>query len=297
MSVIRGNTQLLGLIGQPVSHSLSPAMHNAAIAAMKLNYCYIPLPCESNNLATILQSLRELNFQGLNITIPHKTHISEYCKKLSPIAQRVNAVNTLLPDEHGGWIGTNTDVEGFIAPLKEDQWEAKKAMVIGCGGSSRAVIVGLQDLKMSQITIVGRKTSSLKKCLEDLSNQNSSAILQGILEQDNALPQYIKNADLIVNSTPVGMAMNSHSNSQSKKKMPLGEEIWHTLKPSATLYDLIYTPRPTAWLTWGKQNGFKQIDGLEMLVQQGAASLKLWSGAKTIPINLMRQTAENFLAN
>jgi len=301
--MISGKTALVGLIGQPVQHSLSPVMHNAALKAMGLDWCYLALPCESSELTKVLQSLRALKCKGLNITIPHKQTITGICSQLSPLAKKVGAVNTLIPDKIGGWIGTNTDVAGFIAPLmgRNQEWRKSKAIVLGCGGSARAVVAGLQDMKIFQITVVGRKEEKLRNFLDHFNNailKNNSidtpGSLKGILENEDNLLEEIKKADLIINTTPIGMHRDNKNN-DAHNQIPLGVNFWNNLKTNTTLYDLVYTPRPTAWLQLGQKKGYNCIDGLEMLIQQGAASLKLWSNYNEIPVNVMRSAAEKSL--
>ncbi len=301
--MITGKTALVGLIGQPVQHSLSPVIHNAALREMELDWCYLALPCESLELGNILKSLRALNCKGLNVTIPHKQTITKFCSKLSPVAQRVGAVNTLIPNKSDGWIGTNTDVAGFIAPLieKKKDWKGNKSIILGCGGSARAVVAGLQDMKISDITVIGRNQEKLKHFLNHFKNEKLKNNLQmkptplkGLLESEGNLSKDLKEADLIINTTPIGMKMFNKSDSDNKN-IPLGINFWNDLKENVTLYDLIYTPRPTAWLQYGERRGYNCINGLNMLIHQGAAALKLWSNYNEIPINAMESAAENFL--
>ena len=140
---ISGHTALAGVLGDPVRHSLSPAMHNAALAALGLEWAYLALPAPAADLATVVRALEAMGCRGLSVTIPHKQAVAELCRERSPLAQRVGAVNTLVPLDGGGWMGTNTDVEGFIAPLRHGPWQGKRAVVLGCGGSARAVVAGL----------------------------------------------------------------------------------------------------------------------------------------------------------
>ena len=290
LAMINGGTSLLGLLGNPVRHSLSPVMHNAALESMGLNWRYLALPCESESLGLVLQGLRAVGCQGLNVTIPHKQAIAELCNELSPLARRLGAVNTLVPGVDGGWYGTNTDVEGFLAPLgANEDWAGRDAVVIGCGGSARAVVAGLQSLKLNTITVVGRRSEALQAFNTDLQQDN--APLTACLENAPQLKEAVAQAALVVNTTPVGMAQHG-----DPEAMPLGAELWSGLSSEAVLYDLIYTPRPTCWLTAGQRRGHRCIDGLEMLVQQGAASLRLWSGRHDVPTEAMRSAAETALA-
>ena len=284
--MINGDTGLVGLLGNPVRHSLSPAMHNAALQALQLNWSYLALPCASKNLKEVLQGLRAVNCRGLNVTIPHKQDVAKLCQELSPLAKRLGAVNTLIPLDSGGWHGTNTDVEGFLNPLGEQSsWQNCHGVIIGCGGSARAIAAGLQSLRLASITVIGRRQEALDAFIADL--QSNDAPLTACLQSSPNLASLMKRADLVVNTTPVGMAQ--HGDAQA---FPLGEAIWSQLQGSAMLYDLVYTPRPTAWLRWGQSRGHRCIDGLEMLVQQGAASLRLWSDRNDVPVETMRRAAE-----
>ena len=126
MVLITGKTSLVGLLGQPISHSLSPVIQNAALAEMDLDWCYIAIPCETQNLELVINALLQMNCKGLNITIPHKQNVLKACSQISPLAKRLGAVNTLIPNKEGKWTGTNTDVEGFLVPIKKENWSGKR---------------------------------------------------------------------------------------------------------------------------------------------------------------------------
>ena len=288
--MINGGTGLVGLLGNPVKHSLSPAMHNAALQKMALNWRYLALPCQAENLSDVLPGLRAVGCHGLNVTIPHKQAVAALCSELSPLARRLGAVNTLIPSPDGGWYGTNTDVEGFLAPLGDStSWAGANAVVLGCGGSARAVVAGLQSLRLNTITVVGRRSDALQAFIRDL--QQEQAPLIGCLETEEQGLRALGKAQLVVNTTPVGMAQHGEAGA-----IPMGEAIWTTLSSETVLYDLIYTPRPTAWLAAGRSRGQRCIDGLDMLVQQGGASLRLWSERNDVPVATMRTAAETALA-
>ena len=290
--MISGTTALVALLGQPVSHSLSPVMQNAALKAMGLDWSFMALPCSANDLATVLKGLEALGCRGLNVTIPHKQAVALLCDELSPLAQRLGAVNTLTPLPNGGWHGHNTDVEGFLAPLihNDANWSGARAVVLGCGGSARAVVAGLQDLNPSDITVVGRRAETLHPFCSDLQQgrPTSSVQLQPLLDNDPNLQTRIQQADLVVNTTPIGMSSRQPNQGST---LPLGVDIWDNLTAQTVLYDLIYTPRPTPWLQRGEALGCRTYDGLEMLVQQGAAALRRWSGIDDVPVNAMREAA------
>ena len=293
MSTITGKTNLVGLLGQPVNHSLSPIMHNAAYQEMGLNWCYLAIPCEQLNLQKVTKALRYVDCKGLNITIPHKQEVIKACNNLTETANKIQAVNTLVPEKNNQWIGANTDVEGFLMPLKNHNLMNKSVIVIGCGGSARAVVMGLNSLNIRKITIIGRNKNSLNIFISSMKNllSKNQISIEGIDNKEIDISSYIEEADLIVNTTPIGM--NDQNN--VKNNIPLGNEIWNCLSNKTILYDLIYTPRPTNWLKLGQKKNCFVIDGLDMLVGQGALSIKLWSGFNDVPIQIMKSSAKKHL--
>ena len=293
MSTITGKTNLVGLLGQPVNHSLSPIMHNAAYEEMGLDWCYVAIPCDQTNLEKVITSLRVIDCKGLNVTIPHKQEVLKACNKLTSIANDIQAVNTLIPEKNNQWIGANTDVEGFLMPLKDQNLIHKNVVILGCGGSARAVVMGLNNLNVKKITIIGRNENSLDtfvKSMKELLTKRKISI-EGINSKKLNVTAYIEEADLIVNTTPIGM----NSKNTEQENIPLGHKIWDNLSNKTILYDLIYTPRPTNWLKIGQQKNCLTIDGLDMLVQQGALSIKLWSGFNNVPIKIMKSSAKKHL--
>ena len=290
-----GSTALVGVLGDPVRHSLSPAMHNAALAALGLDWVYLALPVAAADLATVVAALEALDCRGLNVTIPHKQAVAALAAELSPLAQRLGAVNTLVRRPGGGWLGTNTDVEGFLAPLREgnrpgQRAPGQRAVVLGCGGSALAVLAGLEQLGFSSIAVAGRNATTLAAlqagCRDWLPALEP---LAWTTANDERLLQALAQADLVVNCTPVGMA--STRDPMAANRSPLAAAALDRLRPGSGVYDLIYTPRPTALLRGAAERGCRTWDGLEMLVQQGAAALRLWSGRDTVPVDAMRQAA------
>ena len=293
MSTITGKTKLVGLLGQPVNHSLSPIMHNAAYQEMGLDWCYVAIPCDKTNLEKVTTALSFVDCKGLNITIPHKQGILKACNKLTTIANEIQAVNTLIPAENNQWIGANTDVEGFLMPLKNQNLIDKNVIVLGCGGSARAVVMGLKSLNVKKITVIGRNDTSLEGFIKNmkifLSKKN--ILIESVNNQKFNVTPYIEDADLIINTTPVGM----NSKKTEQETIPLGHETWNILSNKTILYDLIYNPQPTKWLKLGQQKNCFIIDGLDMLVQQGALSIKLWSGFDDVPVQIMKSSAKKHL--
>ena len=293
MITITGKTNLVGLLGKPVNHSLSPIMHNSAYKEMGLDWCYLAIPCEKTYLEQVTKALRHIDCKGLNITIPHKQEVLKACNKLTSMANDIQAVNTLIPDKENQWIGANTDVEGFLMPLKDQNLINKNVIVIGCGGSARAVVMGLISLNIKKITIINRNENSLDLFIKNMKNllSKSKISIEGINNHKFNVSPYIEEADLIINSTPIGM----NKKNAEDDDIPLGYQIWDNLSDKTILYDLIYTPRPTNWLKIGQQKNCFTIDGLDMLVEQGAASIRLWSGFDNVPTKLMKSSAEKHL--
>ena len=288
-AVISGQTALVGVIGDPVRHSLSPAMQNAALRAMGLDWVFLALPAPAERFPAVVASLETLGCRGLNVTIPHKQAACALADELSPLAQRVGAVNTLVPRSGGGWFGTNTDVEGFCAPLRENEpqrWQGRRALVLGCGGSARAVVAGLMELDCGAIDVAGRDPARLQAFVNDCATWAPQ--LQPLdWNTAGALETSLAAAALVVNTTPVGM--RSAGDPEAVERCPLSPEQLDQLSTGSTVYDLIYTPRPTRLLQEAAARGCTTIDGLEMLVQQGAAALRLWSDRSDVPVALMRQ--------
>ncbi|MEB3168471.1 MAG: shikimate dehydrogenase [Synechococcaceae cyanobacterium] len=302
---ISGATALVGVLGDPVRHSLSPAMHNAALRALGLDWVYLALPVSAAGLESALRALELLDCRGLNVTLPHKPAACGLAAELSPLARRLGAVNTLVRRPQGGWFGTNTDVAGFLAPLQVpgENWSGRRAVVLGTGGSARAVLAGLLELGLERITLAGRRPEPLAALLaacqrwqEDAASPLPATRMEAVAWQepgasagaDDELTTALQGCQLLVNTTPVGMA--SGGDPLAVQRSPLTRSQLDQLD-GATVYDLIYTPRPTALLDQAMARGCRGLDGLEMLVQQGAAALRLWSGREEVPVAAMRQAA------
>ena len=291
---ISGASGLVAVLGDPVRHSLSPAMHNAALQELGLDWVYMALRTPPGRLAAVLAGLEAVECRGLNITLPHKAEAAQLAQELSPLAARLGAVNTLVPRAEGGWFGTNTDVEGFLAPLRSCgiPWQEKQALVLGNGGSARAIVAALTELGLAAILVAGRRQQNLDRLLQACSGW-APTLLEGVPWSAGPLRSALGGSALVVNTTPMGMA---NSGDPEPAATPLGPGELDALPQGATVYDLIYTPRPTALLRQAKARGCRTIDGLEMLVQQGAASLRLWTGQAVVPVNVMRQAALEQLA-
>jgi shikimate dehydrogenase len=286
--MISGKTRLLGVIGSPIAHSLSPVMHNAALQAMCADFVYVAFPIEASVLSQAIAGFAAIGVEGFSVTIPHKQAIMAELISISDLAKAVGAVNTVWkrPD---GWHGTNTDVEGFVSPLREldRDWSKQTAIVLGNGGAARAVVAGCAELGFNQIQVVGRDVQKLEDFLTSFNPFESVASKLTVKTWD-CLDDAIQNADLIVNSTPIGMAPKTDAS-------PLTTTQAQKIKPGTIAYDLIYTPNPTEFLKQAKAQNAMAIDGLEMLVQQGATALKIWTDRDDVPVAVMRRSLQEKL--
>jgi shikimate dehydrogenase len=298
MSQITGTTKLLGVIGNPIAHSLSPVIHNAAIEYLGLDYRYVPFLVKPADLATALDGFAAIGVVGCSVTIPHKQAIIPLLVNITPLAKAVGAVNTIW-NTPAGWQGTNTDVAGFVSPLMAmtRDWGQTTAIVLGNGGAARAVVAGCHQLGCSRIHVVGRdiaKLAEFRASWQDIQlrvtncdlplpvtiQTHSWDELATLTSQDNLL---------IINCTPIGMYPQIEAS-------PIGTEIIQEIGSNSIAYDLIYIPQPTRFLQLAKERGLIAIDGTEMLIQQGAIAFELWF-QQPAPVEIMRQTLLESLSN
>jgi len=286
--MINSKTSFLALIGNPVEHSLSPIMHNAAIKFLELDLVYLAIPCKNEDFQIVINALKRINCKGLNITIPFKEKAFNLCDEISPVARKIKAINTLKVNQNFEWSGTNTDVDGFIYPIKHLDLKGKKSIVLGSGGAARSAVQGLIDLKLSEILVISRNESNLKNFLNDFKIFKS---VKGYVANSEKVEDLINQADLIINTTPIGMK----NYSTDYDEFPFGKEFWRSLNSKSIIYDLVYNPKITKLLRFSENKGCQIIDGSEMLVAQGARSLSYWTGIKEIPIEIMKQAIKKYL--
>ncbi|MEY3300526.1 MAG: hypothetical protein RLZZ597_3786, partial [Cyanobacteriota bacterium] len=256
-----------------------PVMHNAALAELGVDYAYVPFPVKADNLAVAVQGLAAVGVQGFSVTIPHKQAILPLLATITPEAQAVGAVNTVWRTEQG-WAGTNTDVAGFMMPLQGwRDWSAATVVVLGNGGAARAVVAGCGQLGLPKVQVVGRDLGKLADFQASWADSPRTPPLT--VHGWEALPDLLPQADLVVNTTPIGM---HHTADQT----PLAGDLLARIPSQGMVYDLIYTPRPTRLLTLAAEQGLTTQDGLEMLVQQGAIALEKWI-QRPVPVDTMRR--------
>ncbi len=287
--MISGKTRLLGVIGHPIGHSLSPVMHNAALAQMaSSDFVYVAFPIAPDDLKTAVCGFESIGVEGFSVTIPHKQAIMSELVHISELAQAIGAVNTVwkMPD---GWHGTNTDITGFIAPLVEldCDWSEVNVVCLGNGGAARAIVAGCAQLGVRSIQVVGRSVAKLEEFRQSFQSIDSIRDRLSIHTWD-AIDNLLPNAGLIVNTTPIGMAPNTEAS-------PLTASQAQKIQSGSIAYDLIYTPSPTQFLQQAQQQGAQVFDGLEMLVQQGAEALKIWTGRSEVPVAVMRRSLQEKL--
>jgi shikimate dehydrogenase len=262
------------VVGHPIGHSLSPLMHSIAIDTHKINAGYIAIDLPPGDISSFVSWINKDVFLGANITIPYKREFLEVVDRLDVTAEEVGAMNTIVKDEH--FIsGYNTDVDGFLSPLKPffGRLTGESVIIFGTGGASRAVKYALKQLDVEQLVIVSRNPGDLDAGDDIICNyQNWQA--------------YAEESVMLVNSTPLGMHPYID-------KSPVSERDGYLLE-GKICYDLVYNPLKTTFLKQAEQTGAETIAGLQMFIAQGARAFELWTG-KLFPEEKIRKTLEQRL--
>ncbi len=268
--IINGKTVLYGIIGNPVTHSLSPAMHNAAFAASSIDGVYLPFPAP--DIAAAVTGIRGLGIQGASVTIPHKEKVIPLLDEIDSVAQKIGAVNTVI-NSNGTLKGLNTDWLGATRALEEEiDLNGMQAVILGAGGSARAIGFGLLE-KGAKFVLCSRTESRGRDLADELGCPWVS-----LAEADNL------SGDILINATSVGMQPQIENS-------PVPELI---LSRFQVVMDIVYAPLKTRLLQEAERNGCKIINGLEMLLYQGVAQFELWTG-KVAPVALMRKALADAL--
>lgn len=260
--MITGGASLLGVLGWPVKHSLSPRLHNHWLRQAGIDAAYLPLAVQPDNLAAILHAMPRMGFIGANATIPHKEKLCELVQELDPIAQRIGAVNTLIARPDGSWRGTNTDAFGFIASLRAAQYNpaAGTALVLGAGGAARAVLAGLLEAQCPKILLTNRSPERATALAEQFGPLITTVPWQ-------AIPDYLPATQLLVNTTACGL------NGENDLTLRLD-----AMPTAAAICDLVYRPLHTGLLREALRCHHTAIDGLGMLLYQAQESFRHWFG-------------------
>jgi len=266
---ISAKTQVLGLLGNPLGHSLSPLMHNAVFAAMGSDCVYLPFQVSPDRLAGALEGIRSFNLKGANVTIPFKEAVIPHLDDLSPIAADCGAVN-VIKNDNGRLIGYNTDGPGFIAALREEavKAEGSRVLFIGAGGAARSLAAVLRQERVSHIDFLDNDYERARS-LAALIGANGNCSARGALMNEARFREISAGADIIINCSPVGMFPNIDQTPVSKLD---------AVDARTVLCDIIYNPLQTQLLKMGQAIGLKTINGLAMFVNQGALTLEILLG-------------------
>ncbi len=267
---ISGATRLAALFGYPARYSLSPSLHNAAYAAMGIDARYVVLPVQPEDLGVAVASVRAFDMLGASVTLPHKEGVIEFLDEISPTANALNAVNTIVNDSKR-LIGHNTDGDGFVTSLNTDAGftpAQQSCVVLGAGGAARAVVLALANAGASEIAIINRTPERSAACV-DLAPQIARI----------GTTSDIATASLVVNATPVGQ----HGVGPADET-PVDTAL---LSDQHLVVDLIYVPEQTQLLINAEKQGAQTLNGLGMLIHQAARQIELWTGQQA-PVDIMR---------
>ncbi len=276
---VLGSTRVLGVIGRPVTHSVSPPMHNAAIRALNIDYVYVAFQPRPENLARAVEGIRALEIAGINVTIPYKERVIEFLDEVDDDALRIGSVNTIINID-GRLRGATTDGAGFVESA-EAEWGAidgSRVLILGAGGSAKAVANALTG-KGCHIAVANRTAERAVDLVEGLKSRGCADARAVGIERE-VLTDEIGKADLLVNTTSVGMHPDANG-------IPLPPDL---LRPGILVYDLIYNPLETRLVSEARAKGAHAMNGLKMLVRQGAISFEMWTGLEP-PIDVMEEAA------
>lgn len=283
--MIDGNTQLIGLIGHPVGHSFSPAMHNAAAAALGLNIAYVPLPVRPEQLPDALRGLAALGFRGINVTVPHKEAVMSHLNAVFPATRTIGAVNTVVIGD-GHLTGFNTDWSGFLSDLESHRLAlyGRDCLVLGAGGAARAVVYALLR-RGSRVTALARRPEQVQRLATELGRAFPGAAAVTVGSLDDA-PRVAAHLDepILINTTPLGMTGEHIGLSPWPDDAPF--------PPGSFIYDLVYNPRETRFMTQARAAGRRAANGLGMLVAQAAEAFEVLTGHRPDPA-VMRRAVED----
>jgi shikimate dehydrogenase len=285
-----GATRLAGVIGDPVRHSLSPVLHNAAFSALGLDWAYLAFPVAAGRARDALIGASALGVEGLSVTMPHKTAVAEALEHCSATAATLQAVNTVVRRQDD-LIGESTDGQGFIDSLRSDPGfdpSGRRCLLVGAGGAARAVVLALAQAGAAEVVVVNRTPE----------RGRAAATLAGPVGRMGQ-PAEIEGMDLVVNATPLGMTGDGRS--QRAEAAPLGEAgdpspllDVDRLGPGQVLVDLVYHPATTSLIEEARRRGVIALNGVGMLVHQAGLAFKLWTG-EDAPLAAMRAAADEML--
>jgi len=281
--VISGKTRVCGVIGDPIEHTLSPIMHNAAFKALKLDFAFLAFKVKAADVEKAVSGMRALGIHGLNVTMPHKSAVINYLDEVDQAAKAIGSVNTIL-NKDGRLFGFNTDGVGALQALRENGVEprGKKVLLLGAGGAARAIAYTLAR-EADELVILNRTAKQAAELANLLKQTFDRKVVADTLSS-NAIKDTLQDSDVLINATSVGMKPNAN-------QTPVAFE-W--LRPDLAVMDIVYNPVETKLAKDAKAAGAKVVSGFEMLIYQGAASFEIWTG-HSAPVEVMRHAAFNHL--
>lgn len=282
---ISGKTRLCCVIGDPIEHTLSPTIQNAAFEHLKLDFIFLAFKVKPSELENVMRGIRSLGIHGINVTMPHKKAVTNLLDELDLTAKFLSSVNTVL-NRNGQLCGFNTDGIGAVTALKEKgvTLSGKKALLLGAGSAAKAIALSLAN-EVEELFILNRTPEKVIELKDSLNHHLGKKVTIGTLSA-KAIQKYLQKADILVNATSAGMHPNVDQN--------LVAPEW--LKPNLTVMDIVYSPVETKLAKEAKKTGARVISGVDMLICQGAASFEIWTGRKA-PLEVMRQAALSRLAS
>ena len=283
--IVQGTTTVFAILGDPVAHSLSPQMHNAALTALGIDGIYVPFHVTPEHLPAAVAGVRALQIAGLSVTVPHKEHILPLLDEIDPAAQRIGAVNTVV-NRQGHLIGYNTDAPGFLRALHDTldfSPRHKEIMLIGAGGAARAALVALAQEGAATIVVANRSLGRAIDLIESYRREFPDCHLVATELYADSISDFLVRADLLVNTSAVGL--------QGESFPP---HFIAALKPSSLIFDMVYTRKAagTPLVIQGESAGHRAADGRSMLIAQGEEAFVLWTG--TAPPAGVMKTALSF---
>lgn len=284
------NFKLFGIFGHPLSHTLSPAMQEAAFRRIGIDANYVVLELAPGSFKNLMKRKSDLVLSGFNVTVPYKETVIPYLDRISPEAEAIGAVNTVYR-RGKRWFGANTDMEGFLMAIVKDRGfrlAGKKAVILGAGGAARAVVYGLAKEKIREVWLTDCFPGKAGKIVRDMKKIFPCVRFYTAPAGTGEVRHAIKEADLVINATPLGL---------KKKDPPVIPYSWipeSTTGRPKFFVDLIYNPAVTPFLRAAKKKGHKTLNGLGMLLYQGARAFEYWTGRKA-PVQIMRQALEEAL--
>jgi shikimate dehydrogenase len=276
---ISGKTRVCGVIGDPIEHSLSPIMHNAAFEASGLDFVYVAFKVKPSCVAEAVNGMRALNIRGLNVTMPHKKTVMKNLDRVDLSAQIIDSVNTILNKENL-LFGFNTDGVGAVKALKENGVPLKgsKVLLLGAGGAARAIAYAMAK-EGDELTVLNRTVKDAQALAKLVEKTASKRIVSGSLSLED-IDSNLQDSDILINATSVGMKPHPD-------QTPVPIEL---LRKNLAVMDIVYNPLETKLAKDAKTLGAKVVSGVEMLIYQGAASFEIWTG-KSAPVEVMRKAA------